>query len=415
MLEAALEYRSLGFSVLPLAGKVPHAGLLLRTHGTRSTKKLVELGTSDEQLREWFSEPGAGIGIFCGAVSGGLVVVDLDDCEFPLPGATLPLTPLVKTGRDPRHGYHVYYRSAEDVATHTFPWGEVRGRTPTYVVAPPSSHPETGRIYMWQLPLEEVPLADFARVVLPEDRSASGKNKGEKTEICPTGDVLLGTPRTTGDKRKDGWLRAYDRDPAAVRMMAQALGISAPLGTAFPCVIHRERNPSAALHPASETGEWLYHDFHAGRHGSPEWLSLAAVRAAIAGRTQQILGPELATWKLILLVEAGLLSLVAVPAPPLPIGTGAVLRHVYERFLFLLGCRWNYEYGAPAPFTRQFAAALCSVTEREARDAIEELESLGAIYAASTRAAGGVKRLRLWLPGAIDQRDPDIYLEGEAA
>jgi hypothetical protein len=194
--------------------------------------------------------------------------------------------------------------------------------------------------------------------------------------------------------------------------MAQALGISAPLATPFLCVIHGERAPSAALHPTA-TGEWLYHDFHASRHGAPEWLSLAQVRAAVAGRTVKLTGPEHATWKLILLVEAGLLSLVPVPAALLPMGTGAIARHVYERFLFLLGCRWNYDHGAPAPFTREFAAALCGISVRDAREAINELKRLGAMYISATRPAGGARTLRLWLPRGIDHQTD--YLKGEAA
>jgi hypothetical protein len=414
VLEAARAYREHGFTVLPLAGKQPHARLLNQTHRTTSTKQLLELDTTDEQLRVWFLEPGVNVGVFCGAASGGLVVVDLDDCSFPLPGARLPQTPLVKTGRDPHRGFHLYYRSAEDIRTKPFPWGEVRSHSPAYVVAPPSVHPDTGERYGWMLPLDEHPLADYAGVLLPATRSVGAQNGEDKNQIRPTGDVLLGSPRTTGDRGRNLWLRAYDRDPVAVQRMAQALGISAPVGTSFPCVIHTERNPSAALHLSSETGEWLYHDFHASRHGAREWLSLAQVRAAIAGRTGSLSASEHSTWKLILLVEAGLLPLVAVPATPLPIRTEAVLQHVYERFLFLLGCRWNYDYGAPAPFTREFAAALCGVSARDARAAIDQLKHLGAINVVATQPAGGAKKLRLWLPCGVES-DTIIDYEREAA
>jgi Bifunctional DNA primase/polymerase, N-terminal len=412
MLQAALHYRSLGLSVLPLAGKAPHARLLRRTHGTRSTNRLVELGATEEQVDAWFSDPGVNVGVFCGAISGGLVVIDLDDCEFPLAGARLPLTPLVKTGRDEHRGYHLYYRATEDISTRLFPWGEVRARSPGYVVAPPSIHPDTGRPYAWPLPLQEAPLADFSLVRLPEEHPASA-NTSRRNQIRPTGDVLLGTPRTTGDKDKAGWLRSFDTDPDAVIAMGRVLGITAPLGTAFPCVLHPDRSPSAALHPSAETGEWLYRDFHAARHNAGEWLSLAQVRATLAGRVGKLSRSEHATWKLILLVEAGLLSPVTVPGTPLPMGTGALLKHVYERFLFLLGCRWQYEPGAPAPFTRDFAAALCGISIRDARDAIDELKRLGAIYIAATQPAGGARTLRLWLPRGIEHQDID--LKGEAA
>jgi hypothetical protein len=412
MLQAALEYRSLGFLVLPLAGKTPHVGLLRRTHGIRSTNRLVELGADEEHVRAWFSEPGANVGVFCGAVSRGLVVVDLDDCEFPLPGSRLPLTPLVKTGRGRRRGYHLYYRSSEDIATTRFAWGEIRGRSPSYVVAPPSVHPDTGRPYAWQLPLQEAPLADFSLLTLPPEHPVS-PNGNTKTQIGPTGDVLLGSPRPTGDRDKGGWLRSFDCDAGAVSAMARAMGITAPLGTAFPCVLHPDCHPSAALDPSAQTGEWLYHDFHAARYDASEWLSLAQVRAALAGRLGTLSASEHATWKLILLVEARLLSPVPVPATPLGLGSSALLEHVYERFVFLLSCRWNYQPGAPAPFTRDFAAALCCISVRDARDAIDHLKRVKAIYIAETQPVGGARTLRLWLPYGITHQD--IYLNGEAA
>jgi hypothetical protein len=415
VLKAARAYREHGFTVLPLAGKAPHARLLNRTHGSKSTNRLLELGASDEQVQLWFSEPGVNIGVFCGAASGGLVVVDLDDCEFPLRGATLPLTPLVKTGRDPYRGFHLYYRSPEHIVTKPFPWGEVRSQSPAYVVAPPSLHPDTGKRYGWMLPLHELPLADYAGVLLPSDGWRDRQENGNaNTGIRPTGDVLLGTPRPTGVGDKLGWLRSFDADPGAVSAMARVLGITAPLGTAFPCVLHPDCNPSAALYPTADTGEWLYHDFHAARHNAGEWLSLAQVRAALAGRVGKLSPSEHATWKLILLVEAGLLAPITVPATPLPIGTVALVQHVYERFLFLLGCRWNYDYGAPVPFSRQFAAALCDVTERDARAAIEELECLGAIYVVATQRVGGARNLRLWLPRGVEDTHLDLTREAAA-
>jgi hypothetical protein len=120
---------------------------------------------------------------------------------------------------------------------------------------------------------------------------------------------------------------------------------------------------------------------------------------------------EHATWKLILLVEAGLLPLIPVRASQLPVAD-ALLAQVYERFLFLLGCRWNYQYGAPAPFTRDFAAALCETTVREARDAIDRLKDLGAIYVAQEQPRG-IKKLRLWLPDGVEPDTCNSDLEQE--
>jgi hypothetical protein len=397
VLRLAREYERLGFATLPLHGKKPATELIRTTHGSPSTKVLAARGNDEEHLRFWFSSAGVNIGIFCGEPSGGLVVVDLDDCDFPPPGARLPLTPTVKTGRARSRGYHLYYRTSAPVKTTRFEWGEVRANANHYVTAPPSLHPDTGRAYGWQLPLAELPLADFTGVDLPErvletrSRNLNNNNK----QIRPTKAVLLGPP-TTGDTVSEGWLQSLDADPSVVEAMAAVLGIDAPLGHPFRCVIHPDRNASAALRPADGTGHWLYHDFHAARHGAAPWLTLAHVRAARAGRTSKLAAPEHATWKLILLAEAGVISPCAVPALPLTPYASAIARHVYERFLFLLACRWNHTHGQPAAFDRRFAGCVCQISEREAREAIDELKRIEAIW-----IAGHHHRTRLWLPAGI--------------
>jgi Bifunctional DNA primase/polymerase, N-terminal len=412
--EAACAYHEQGFAVLPLLGKSPHAALIKKTHGRPSTNRLAAQGADEEQLRFWFATPDANIGVFCGEPSGGLVVVDLDDCAFPPPGARLPLTPTVKTGRAGRGGYHLYYRCQQPVQAQKFAWGEVRGYprspngTPLYVVAPPSRHPDTNTSYRWQLPLDQVPIADFADVELPTEtrsphpRQTAHASPERNNQIRPTKAVLL-RPCTTTDGRNRRWLASFDADPNAVTAMARALGITAPLGSPFPCILHPEQHASAALHLSAETGHWLYHDFHSGSRGAPEWMTLAQLRARKAGRGQKLNAPEHGTWKLILLVEAGILPLVEITARPLPKHTSGLVKHVYERFLFLLGCRWNYDYGEPTPFERNFAAALCQTSERHARSAINQLQRLQQIQVAGHAADG---RTRLWLPTG-EGHEPD--------
>jgi Bifunctional DNA primase/polymerase, N-terminal len=409
MLEAALHYRSLGFSVLPLAGKTPHARLLQRTHGTVSTKRVVELGSTEEQVHVWFSEPGVNVGVFCGEPSGGLVVVDVDGGEFPLPGSRLPLTPLVKTGREQHRGHHLYYRSTADISTRPFQWGEIRGRPPSYVVAPPSIHPATGRPYAWQLPLEEAPLADFSLVRLPQQPPASASAKKRPNTSywgCPTGD----TPSYWGQGQ--GQLAPFVRHrPRPRRRDGPRAGDHRATGNRLPVRPPSRRQPLRSPPPNGQYRGVALPRLPRGAPWCPQWLSLAQVRATLAGRVGKLLPSEHATWKLILLVEAGLLPLIPVRASQLPVAD-ALLAQVYERFLFLLGCRWNYQYGAPAPFTRDFAAALCETTVREARDAIDRLKDLGAIYVAQEQPRG-IKKLRLWLPDGVEPDTCNSDLEQE--
>jgi hypothetical protein len=178
--------------------------------------------------------------------------------------------------------------------------------------------------------------------------------------------------------------------------MARALGIEAPLGKPFRCILHEEKNASAVLTRAAESGEWIYHDFHAPARGGAEWLSLAQVRAQLDNRGSKLSAPEHATWKLVLLDEAGLVPRKAVAADRLPGDIPAPLAHVYERFVYLLGCRWNYDHGAPAPFERKFAAAFCGLSEKAARSAINELERLKQLVVVAHHG-----RTRLWLPAGV--------------
>jgi hypothetical protein len=73
----------------------------------------------------------------------------------------------------------------------------------------------------------------------------------------------------------------------------------------------------------------------------------------------------------------------------------AQTRMVYEGFLSLLACKWHIDYSAPTAFTRDFAAAWCGVTSKQARQAISTLtKENGPI-----KFVGSYKRANLYLPG----------------
>lgn len=154
LLEAALGYATRGWAVFPLhhvedgrcschnpkcssPGKHP-----LTPHGVKDAT------TNPEQIQQWWSTfPQANIGIACGAVSGGLVVVDWD-----LESDLTPfeqwcrgrIRPLVKT---PRGGRHAYLSDPKHrIKSYKHKHGEVRSDG-YYVVAPPSNH--LRGVYQW--------------------------------------------------------------------------------------------------------------------------------------------------------------------------------------------------------------------------------------------------------------------------
>jgi len=127
----ALQYLERGLSVIPTNGKKP----LIRWREYQ-----VRRPTREEVLSWWGRWPGANVAVVCGEVSGGLVVVDVDDGELAdkLVGL-FDFTWLVKTKR----GLHIYLRAPGNVRTVRRGKFEVRGEG-SYVIAPPSRHPEGG-------------------------------------------------------------------------------------------------------------------------------------------------------------------------------------------------------------------------------------------------------------------------------
>jgi Bifunctional DNA primase/polymerase, N-terminal len=358
-----------GWGLLPLRGKEPNFELIRRFRATSSTRSFWKRAADLDEIHGWFElDPQTNIGVCCGEVSGGLTVLDQD--SEPPADVRVPMTALVRTGR----GYQSYFSSDTTVATRAFKWGELRGEG-TYCVVPPSLHPSGAR-YRWLLDPETTGIAPLESLILPSVEP--GVSRG----ISPTcfSSVLL-----AADGRP---LAQVESDETVATALGGALGITAPLGRSFRCVLHPDRRASATLWRRDEGVPFLYHDWHRGSR----WLSLALVRATLAGRPNAR-GPELATWKLRLLAEAGLVKPVRIGHVSCD-GLDETSRLVYERFLFLLGCRWLVMPGEPAPFTWRFGAAWCGLPERRFADGFVQLRRLGLV-----RPAGVAGRIQLWLPG----------------
>lgn len=167
MLDAALTYIAAGLSVIPIdpQTKRPYSGLLPTVDGRRSWKPFQERIASEHEIRKWFSRPRINIGIVCGAVSGGLIVLDFDvhaDTVYPQFLKHCPWAvelPVVKTGK----GYHLYLRTdapegnqdlAKDRAGHVLI--QTRGEG-GYVLAPPSIHPSGARYEVLNGSLTNIP------------------------------------------------------------------------------------------------------------------------------------------------------------------------------------------------------------------------------------------------------------------
>lgn len=143
MLHQCLEYREMGFSLLPLKGKKPAI----------AWKPLTIRRPTLGELYAWFGHLAEksrcpNVGIICGHISG-IIALDADSEELARTIASkLPKSDMMtKTAK----GLHIFYRIKDN---QTIPSRvriagtqlDIRGEC-SYVVAAPSIHPETGQRY----------------------------------------------------------------------------------------------------------------------------------------------------------------------------------------------------------------------------------------------------------------------------
>lgn len=153
---AALAYAALGFSIIPLDGKRP---------ALKSWTQYQRERADAQTIRTWTF---GNVGIVCGAVSGNLVVLDLDGAAgYAAFAATFPALAqtytVVSGGGVGRHVYFYVDQLPPSVKAMNTPIGHLEvcadGRQ---VVAPPSLHPTTGQPYRVEQPLDirHVPTLD---------------------------------------------------------------------------------------------------------------------------------------------------------------------------------------------------------------------------------------------------------------
>jgi hypothetical protein len=204
---AAEQYLELGFSVIPLRGKIP--AVTWREYQWRRA--------SPAELRRWARrELFANVGIVCGKVSGNLVVLDFDApgaydafrARFP----KLAQTNMVATGGG---GWHIYLR-VDALPPSLRGQGVELCAAGRQVVAPPSVHPTTGRPYRVAQSLDIRHVPDLSEVVewLESTRKTMRVHKSIVEQERITGAAttitlmaaIVDTLRTRGYRQKGDWL-----------------------------------------------------------------------------------------------------------------------------------------------------------------------------------------------------------------
>ena len=181
-LDAAIEYASHGWAVFPLKAKGKDQ---LTAHGVKDAT------TNFDQIEKWWTKhPTANVAIACGQVSGGLLVVDLDEKENGISGldtlhnwesenGSLPETVRSITGKGGSHlFFHIDHK--EKNRTGILEGVDIRSDN-GYIVAPPSIHPN-GRPYEWEYDPDEYDVADVDETVL-KLLSVGRKAKSDKFTV----------------------------------------------------------------------------------------------------------------------------------------------------------------------------------------------------------------------------------------
>jgi hypothetical protein len=136
MLQEALYYHSLGWSIIPIKTNSKVPAIKWEEYQNRIA--------STEEVERWFTGNNYGIGLVCGKISN-VLVVDID--EYKKTGTLDVSSPVfVNT---PRGGRHLYFKYSENIATTVNADLAIDIRSDGgYVLLPPSIHPN-GKPYTW--------------------------------------------------------------------------------------------------------------------------------------------------------------------------------------------------------------------------------------------------------------------------
>ena len=459
LLPTALMFADHGFPVGPLCRPTP-TGCSYTTHAKKGTCKypgkapipyagVRGFTTDPHKITQFFTwYPDANLGV---AMGGAHFVMESDGPE----GDTfmrrfhLPPTPTVIS----RRGVHAYLRIPPGYRVKTKHLNQLDIIGGGDMVVGPGSVHASGHIYQWQeyLSLEDIepayppePLIAWmaehgvllrgatpisqpmksrmsksaSRAFLQgngQARLTSGGPHSGKASAPPHargGFKTIFTPilETCGTPLKTSLAefakKREVRDLCLTFLGLADVAVDLGFGKAFLCRLpgHRERHPSAVLEIGTND-HLVYHDLHAKDGRELQVYTLPDLyRAQLLGRVlrpeEALSGPVLMPWWERLLVEVGYLEPVPVPARSLPADVLDSVRQVYEKFLYLCGCKWLYEPGQPTTFAVRFGMDWCGIGSHHTfRDALRWLIAHRYIEELPPMHSKKGQRLALYRPG----------------
>ncbi|MEW8351957.1 MAG: bifunctional DNA primase/polymerase [Candidatus Thiodiazotropha taylori] len=420
-LDWALRYAERGWSVMPL--KADRRPQIIGSFHNAST--------DEKQIREWWSKwPNAGIGIATG-VKSGICIVDIDprnggDDTFATLATDPNHTPFihklstslkVETGgggthfyvdlKDPYISEHYEIRSGNDRLGTGIDIKSDGG----YVVAPPTIHNKSGKIYRWvdyktQPVIITASEAHFlGHKYRPKEVDTQDKYVQEKLIHRINIYSMYQNPYLYPDKAvltADEKIEVY-RDPASQRRMLDHLGFK-NYETLFTngrvsvvSTLFDDTHPSAGL-LRTESGDVLFKDF---RIDSSSFTLPRLFAAQNSGKTANLSKPEYTVWYMRLAIQSGVLPPAEVSLPPLPESVNKSTKIFYKGVELLFATRWKDKQWAyrPVAMSRKFMAGWCGIGESSVERGKKFLLDNGVIR--STREHYGPYQAWTFLPGKI--------------
>lgn len=150
MLAQAIDYLAEGLSVIPCRPQSKEPAIPWKEYQTAAA--------DEETVRDWFDGADNNLAIVCGAVSGGLVVLDFDDAEgfeaWRKDNDFIKGAPIVRTSR----GYHVYVRVKDrTIESRRLPGLDIQSDG-HYIIASPSVHPSGAHYELVEGSLDDIPV-----------------------------------------------------------------------------------------------------------------------------------------------------------------------------------------------------------------------------------------------------------------
>lgn len=298
----AFRYLRLGYSVIPLQplSKKPYTGVLSGGEWGPYQQRLA----TNEEVQVWLTHngPEPNWGLVCGQISGGLYCGDCDNGD--------PLFPpwVLEHARDPifqgacivRSGSglaHIWFKSPNALRSQR--WkpsqgravGDIRGdgaagRGPSYMVVPPSLHPDTQEAYRVLVgSFDKLPVIDNGEAFLADILKAYRREVPDR-DAPPTPSSSMHILQLTADERlvvqahvldlrlkgkiRDTLLVPGNQDPGSRHWMHMADGSHSGIDYAVVCELIRKNQTLEQverIYAGTEVGRACYANKSRSHHG----------------------------------------------------------------------------------------------------------------------------------------------------